>query len=85
MCISIRQMMPCHILGLTHCVNILEEDTVEIMISAIVSAFTSHLFFLLPSPPLSSHVDHPLRGIEISCSIIPFNEIIRPVLYSDLL
>jgi hypothetical protein len=49
MCISIRQMMPCHILGLTHCVNILEEDTVEIMISAIVSAFTCHPFFLLPS------------------------------------
>jgi hypothetical protein len=36
-CISIRQMMPCHVLGLTHSVNILEEDTVEIMISAIVS------------------------------------------------
>ena len=53
MCISIRQMMPCHILGLTHCVNILEEDTVEIMISAIVSAFTCHLFFLL-SPSLLS-------------------------------
>ena len=29
--------MPCHVLGLTHSVNILEEDTVEVMISAIVS------------------------------------------------
>ena len=37
MCLSIKQMMPCHVLGLTHSVNILEEDTVEIMISAIVS------------------------------------------------
>ena len=37
MCLSVRQLMPCHVLGLTHSVNILEEDTVEIMISAIVS------------------------------------------------
>ena len=27
--------MPCHVLGLTHSVNILEEDTVEIMMSAV--------------------------------------------------
>jgi hypothetical protein len=43
-------MMPCHVLGLTHSVNILEEDTVEIMISAIVSTD------ILSSPLFSSAV-----------------------------
>ena len=52
-CISIRQMMPCHVLGLTHSVNILEEDTVEIMISAIVSTdILSSLLFCCARHPL---------------------------------
>ena len=43
MCYSVRQLMPCHVLGLTHSVNILEEDTVEIMMSAVA-------YPLIPKP-----------------------------------
>ena len=35
LCYAVRELMPCHVLGLTNSVNILEEDTVEIMVSAV--------------------------------------------------
>jgi hypothetical protein len=53
LCVSIRQLAPCHVLGLTHSVNILEGDTVEIMISAIAHELTP-LPKVSPTPRMRS-------------------------------
>jgi hypothetical protein len=36
MCFTVRSMVPCQVLGLTHHVSILDEGQVEILISALV-------------------------------------------------
>lgn len=39
LCFSVKDMMPCQVLGMSHHVNIIEDGMIEILLNAMVSGF----------------------------------------------
>lgn len=66
LCFSVQSMAPCQVLGLTHCVHILEEGLVEILITALVHRTSP------PSPPKQFLTVQPVRVRSLSQEASPW-------------